>query len=661
MYPIPLSKSQRKLCLEVIPMGLGLGLLVLLMRTMGWFQAIELSILDQLLYFRYPESTSQHIVLVGITEDDINIYGGFPLSDKVLTQALDVIEKGNPSVIGLDLFRDSNSNESGRMLLGQMLKKSPKIIGATVALNAKDTLNIPAPPELKPTQVGFVDVIVDPDHKLRRMILASRTWSGKLKYSLSLRLARAHLKHKGIPFQHGDRASAPIKLGSKSFHAITSDIGGYQKIDTNGNQLLLNPLKASPPFLIVSMQKLLSSDFDLNQIRDRVVIIGMTATSVKDSFYNDAIPHTILTETFDNSAAFRGRVYGVEFHAHATHQLVSSVLAGRPTIWTFPSWFEGIIIFGGLIGMLWGLWLRSPWKSLLGLCCITLCLTGISIFCIEMLGLWLPLPPLILTLNTTGLMTTFADRELRRLLDERHSTITKTFDAVHNGPLQTLAILKRQVAQERWSTLEITNKLQILNQELRCLYENLESAALEEEERVILQSKISLNLNLPLEQLMHQVYNETLQRSFPGFSTLSVCLAPNLSGLEGLNFQKEQKRKLCLFLEEALNNVGKHGNNSVVLDVNCLCQGNYLVLKIINKVTHSPQILGVEHKRIGQGTIQALETAKFLKGNFSRQAKGNQFICQLTWPIKKSPLNFIDVKLSKLKNIKLLKHAKKAE
>ena len=655
MFQESLTKSQRKLYLNIIPLVFGLSCLVMLVRGIGWLQTLELMVFDRMLSVRLSEPTSEEVILVGITDQDLQKYGGFPLRDTVLTQALETIESENPSAIGLDLFRETDLTNPERILLGKYFKKSQKLIGATVALNAAEELNVAAPPELNAEQVGFVDVVVDPDHKLRRMLLASRTWSGDLEYSLALRLAKAHLQRKGIDFAHGERSSDPIRFGQYSISPLTKNFGGYRDLDANGNQILLNPISASPPFRVISLSTLLSPEFDKAIFHDRVVLVGMTASSVKDSFINDAIPHTVLTEAFDHSPPFKGRVYGVEFHAHTTHQLINATLSGRPSIWVLPPWLDyGMILLAGFGGMTLGMWLRSPWKSLASLCIISVILAGISIFAIDGIGLWLPLLPVGIAFKATALMSSFVDRSLRRLYDERRSTIINTFNAVHNGPLQTLAIVKRQVSQEPCSAAEMNEFLHRLNQELRQLYSNLEVAAIEEEDRMILQSQIFLNLTQPLDQLMHQVYDETMKRPFPGFSGLQVCIAPDFSGLEKRPFRLEQKKQLCLFLEEALNNVGKHGLNSVSLDVSCIAVHRQCSLKIVNVVAPTPQSSQQsesDQQSTGRGTAQALATAKSLKGTFTRRVEGNRHICELSWPISRSfiPLELIKSASSRIK------------
>ncbi|NJR49654.1 MAG: CHASE2 domain-containing protein [Leptolyngbyaceae cyanobacterium CSU_1_3] len=93
---------------------------------------------------------------------------------------------------------------------------------------------------MPPERIGFADVVVDADGKLRRSILASPTWEGDVKYSLALRLAQIHLAAHGVPFQHSDRTSDPLQFGKTRLPRFQPNSGGYIRADANGNQLILN-------------------------------------------------------------------------------------------------------------------------------------------------------------------------------------------------------------------------------------------------------------------------------------------------------------------------------------------------------------------------------------------------------------------------------------
>ncbi|MEH1860401.1 MAG: CHASE2 domain-containing protein [Nostoc sp.] len=125
-------------------------------------------------------------------------------ADKEIAQMLSILNSYKPRVIGLDLFRDKSNSADAE--LAPVWRENPNLIGVEVALNPKQSFNVKPPPELPPERVGFADTIVDPDGKLRRSLIASKTYTGELKYSLSLRLAQFYLHEQGIEFAHGSRS-----------------------------------------------------------------------------------------------------------------------------------------------------------------------------------------------------------------------------------------------------------------------------------------------------------------------------------------------------------------------------------------------------------------------------------------------------------------------
>jgi hypothetical protein len=49
----------------------------------------------------------------------------------------------------------------------------------------------------------------------------------------------------------------------------------------------------------------------------------------------------------------------------------------------------------------------------------------------------------------------------------RQASIKETFTSLHNGPLQSLALLNREIKSERLSLAQITDRLDQLNTEIR--------------------------------------------------------------------------------------------------------------------------------------------------------------------------------------------------
>jgi CHASE2 domain-containing sensor protein len=629
-------QQQLKVWREVTLPGLSLVGFVMLARSTGLLQSQEWLAFDQLLAYRPTEAVDTRVVIVGIDEDDINYVGSFPIPDSELAKLLNILQTYKPRVIGLDIFNNQNSNPE-RAKLSLALRESPNLIGVEVVLNQSDTFNVKPPPELPPERVGFADVIVDPDGKLRRSLLASKTYAGKLEYSLPLRLAQAYLREEKIVFRHGSRSYDPIQFGSLKLSRFLPNSGGYVGADANGNQVLLNFRSNRQPFRTVSLRDVFTRKLSPSLIRDRVVIIGMTASSVKDRFITSAVKSTLYTAALGNQESSNQYqwIYGAEIHAHATSQILSKVLDGRPLLRVWSDIWEYLWILGwGLLGIILGLILQSPWKTFLSLGVASVGLVGIC-YILLVLGWWIPLVPSLLALSAAALTTSYFDWDLRVLLEQRSLTLKRSFEAIHNGPLQSLAAILRSIGEEDLSPEQLRSQLQELNQELRSIPDSLSQEMLSRDDSLCLEGNVVLDLQTPIAELLYQVYDITLRRNFQGFATIQSFIPPDFQPLEECYLSTAKKRCLCLFLQEALCNVGKHAKGATHLDVICTQEPLGYCLQIIDNgagITSKSKYTGGR-----QGSDQAQEIARQLRGKFRRFPHSpHGTVCELTWPVAKT-------------------------
>lgn len=610
----------------MLPGALLVGLVVLL-RLSGVLQVQELMAFDMFSHFCPAMGFPQRVVIVGIDEADLRMVGGFPVPDRELAKALQILWQYKPSAIGLDIFRNLPV-EPGHDQLVRAFKTIPVLVGAEVALNPDDRMNIQPPPALPLERVGFADVIVELDGKLRRNILASRTWDGDLKYSLAIRLAQLHLAARGIPFQPIQRSRDPIRFGNVQLPRFEPNTGGYVGADANGNQILINFCKGQKPFPVLSLQQLFRQQFPPDLIRDHMVILGMTASSVKDVFFTSALRETIMSQSFEGQPLPNQLIYGVEFHAHATNQIVSAVLDGQPLLRSWADFWEYVwIVAWGMVGVVLGIAFQSPWKSLLGLAIASLNLLLIS-YGLLIFGWWIPVVPTGLALCGAGLVTSFFDRDLRFELEQRRCTIESTYEAVHNGPLQQLAAILRNMREQDPDELE--HQLRSLNNELRSIFEYMRREATAQSDRLYLGGEVVLDLRDPLPELLYQVYDYTLAEPMPVFAGIKHFIPPNFQLLQGESFSPARKRLLCLFLQEALHNAGKHALGATRLQVTCTIVKDWYSLRVMdNGIGIAPNS---NQSREGQGTRQAREIAREMKGWFRRYPHSPQgTVCELTW------------------------------
>ncbi|NET72640.1 MAG: hypothetical protein F6K62_17435, partial [Sphaerospermopsis sp. SIO1G2] len=222
----------------------------------------------------------------------------------------------------------------------------------------------------------------------------------------------------------------------------------------------------------------------------------------------------------------------------------------------------------------------------------------------------------------------------------RQKALEQAFTQIHNGPLQTLALLQRDVQTEQISPGEFLQRLNSLNSEIRAVghsltdknnttsqslssLETLESAS--SENCLRLGEGTSINLNLPLHNLLHEVYSLTLKRNLTCFQTIRVKVR-NFAPITQPSLTLEMKRDLCLWLEEALCNVGKHARGVTRIVVTGEERKNNYILKVQDNGC------GLKPGKEQQGTKHSHLLAKRLGGEFRRESlpKGG-VICELSW------------------------------
>ncbi|BAY28069.1 putative sensor with CHASE2 domain protein [Calothrix sp. NIES-2100] len=623
-------KQQAKIWRTAALPGLVVIGCVAIARLTGSVQLLEWIAFDNFLRLRPEEAVDPEIVIIGINENDIKLVGQYPIPDRNLAQMLSIIQSYQPRAIGLDIFRDLSVG-SDRDEFSRILRTSSNLVGIETS-NTQSILSVKPPPELPTNRVAIANAILDPDGKLRRCLLATRVDSGEIKYSLSLLLAKIYLRSQGISLKHGNRADYPIWFGNTKLPRFTTNTGSYVGAKAGGNQILINFRSNPHPFPIVSLTDVLTGKVKPELMRDRIVIIGMTAASVNDTFMTSATKNTVLTDGLGDTEQYQ-LIYGVEYQAHATSQIINAVLHHRPLLHT---WLEGWeyfwILLWGLLGIALGLILQSPWKTLFSLALCSICLMAIC-YGLIILSWWVPMVPALLALCAAGLTTSFFDRDSRILLEQRSLTLKRTYDAVHNGPLQTIAAMLRSL-DEDVSPSKLRSQLQALNQELRSVYESMNQELVTGENRYVY---------TPIVELLYEVYENTLMRDLPGFDSIKTYIPPDFRPLKDCNLTADQKQGLCRFLEEALCNVGKHAIGATRLDVVCTRQKNLCSLQIIDNGVGN---LLFKHHQHGRGTDQARDLARSLGGRFQRRTHnlGAQYsivdttptqpqgvICELTW------------------------------
>ena len=381
------------------------------LRVAGVFQQVELQALDVFLQNRLPEQIDKRILIVTIDEEDLTFQteSGMTrqgsLADEALFQLLEMLTPHAPRVIGLDIYREATQSGTTSStasypdsLASQsyLQKYSDLVVVCSVGGSDSGYAAIEPPPSVSLDQVGFSDVPVDSDGRVRRHIIGMTPAEHcNTQYSLSYQLASRYLAQSDVEVSADEEQV--LLFGDRSFPPLSNYSGGYNQGNLGGYELLLNYRQTHDVghnvAQMVSLREMLDGTFtqDLDSlVGDRVVLIGTTATSFGDYHMT---PY--------------GEMAGIIIQAHMVSQILSAVLDQRPLLWMWPSWGDALWILGWVVisgGVAWvG---RSRWIVLIS----TGGLMGVVVvvsYGIILIGGWMPLIPSVaaMVLATAGIRT----------------------------------------------------------------------------------------------------------------------------------------------------------------------------------------------------------------------------------------------------------------
>lgn len=321
------QKIQRRIASwrGVLAIAPGVGALVIAGSIAGVFQMLEWASLDRFFRLRPAEPIDSRIVIVTIGESDITRIGQWPMPDRVMAELIRKLRAQKPRAIGLDIYRDLPVEPGNRELV-EVLKSTPNLIGIE---KIGGTRVAPSPILSKLEQVAASDIVSDSDGKVRRGLILIGTRDGQFRESLGARLALMYLESEGVSLQTLDGDRKIYGLGRAVFVPLTGNQGGYGSKETGGYQILLNFRGGIDRFPSISLTDVLENRIPPDLMRDRVVLSGSTAESLKDMF---PTPYSSTLLTTPELTP------GVAIHANLTSQMLSAALQGRPMLraWNKP-------------------------------------------------------------------------------------------------------------------------------------------------------------------------------------------------------------------------------------------------------------------------------------------------------------------------------------
>ncbi|WP_375469779.1 CHASE2 domain-containing protein [uncultured Nostoc sp.] len=376
--------------------SLAITALVCGVRWLGLVESPEMQAFDQMMRSRPAEGLDPRLLVITIDDDDLATQRqngdsliGVSISEKSLNKLLAKLNQYQPRVIGLDLYRDFKATQPD---LITRLQKTQNLIG--VCKGSDGTVNIRGkkpPPEIPPTNIGFSDFIEDRDGVMRRHLLFMNPEPTSLcpaPYAFSVELAFRYLRPLGI--QPKLTPQGNLQLGKTIFSNLKFGTGGYQNIDTNGGQILLNYRSSKQIAEQIKLTQFLSSPVNPTAIKDRIILIGVTAK--EDSLDTWRTPYGV------NSYE---QMPGVLVQAHMISQILSAVQDGRPLLRVWSLWVEVVWIWGwSLVGGVLA-WRKLSFRWLALAISITSSVLYIICFSLLISGAWVPFIPSALSLVAT--------------------------------------------------------------------------------------------------------------------------------------------------------------------------------------------------------------------------------------------------------------------
>jgi CHASE2 domain-containing sensor protein/predicted Ser/Thr protein kinase len=411
------KNAPKNLLLTVLISSVGVTALVAGVRSWGLLQPIELMVYDRMM--RSPREPNaqpdSRLLLVEISQDDVN-KKLYPLKDATMNQLLERLQSYQPRIIALNIYRQNQEN------LGSNLANKDNIIGVCRLASKKyKTPEIPPPSGFSEDNFGFNDFISDDNSSIiRRSLLLSEPEANtkcNSRFSLAALAAIDYLHKQNINFDWNEEkkfkiGNIPIftqktleyTLGNVIISRLTSDSGSYEKIDAGGSQILINYRQPNALANSVNLSQVLNNQINPKLIKDKLVIVGVTAEGVDDN--------SSKYTPYRDSPGQPPKTPSLHIHAQIVSQILSAVLDGRPLIWYWQNWAEYLwigawAVTGGVVALL----TRRPLLIFTAMGAAIFLVVGIG-YILFIQGGWIPVipPGIALVMSGISVMTYTAHR-----------------------------------------------------------------------------------------------------------------------------------------------------------------------------------------------------------------------------------------------------------
>ena len=350
-----MNRTVARKLLHTITPALTAGAILAGLRFSGLSQTLDLLIHDLVDTQRTKDlGRDVPITLVEVRESDIKRHG-WPVDDGLFCQGFDELLTAGVSAIGFDVYRDRGVGMEADCLRDRFRTRSELV---SIFNWAGDIAAVPGTP---PERQAYNDLLIDEDGVVRRdLVHVSNQDEATVTFPLRL-----------LEVANGDPSLRKRLEADQVDDAWISENSGIYTLEPEaafGMQRMLT-LREPGSFRAFSLTELLNGTIPEPALRDRIVLIGSTATSIKDLF---EVPES----RFRPGNAML-QMSGVEIHANRLADLITLNNADAWRGWVMPGWGNLILVlsFAGT-GLLIGEGIRQIRQSILLLSGLTLAAGG---------------------------------------------------------------------------------------------------------------------------------------------------------------------------------------------------------------------------------------------------------------------------------------------
>ncbi len=333
---------------------------VTLLFLLGAFTTLELFTYDWRFHLRGERKPLDDILIITIDEQsERQLQQRMPWKRSIHADMLRTLMKHHPKLIVYDVIFQSGTDAEqdnafadalydaydeqralGRVVLAQYI--SPERLEPPLTMFADNAGGI-----------GFINLHVDQDNIIRSVPTVTRTVQGKaIQHHLSLSLETAALYQGGV--NSIDFPDEDTTILSKTENGAKRSI---LKVIAPEGRLYINYIGGRYSYPMLSFWKILSGEFQLEDIEGKVIFIGDTSLTAHDYFLTpfqkpgQKFVEKLQEETLEGGTLTNVSTFGIEIHAQAFQTILENSSIRRiAAIWTVllvlcVGTFSGILLF----------------------------------------------------------------------------------------------------------------------------------------------------------------------------------------------------------------------------------------------------------------------------------------------------------------------------